>query len=130
MLTLEKFLASSVVDNDPVLSTRPDLSLTNIALYVLALVRFVEQFKKMTGREKKQTVLKFVREMIEKIADETNPNEDKDRIVLEQVLKTLIPSLIDSLVSIENESLVPSACVVRVCRGRKCRCCSNGCIVC
>jgi len=62
----------------------------------------VAQFDNLSGTEKKSVVMRSVMSIVSRIADEEDEQELTYNIYLEEVLKILVPPLIDTLIQITN----------------------------
>ena len=85
-------------------------SFGNMVDIIPNLIRIVEKYKQFSGIEKKQMVL----ELIEQFIDRTDGFGDDD--LVDPILKTIVPSVIDNLIKVEDKKLVLR-------KKRKYRCC-------
>ena len=81
------------------------ITLSTIVQVTAHLMQLVETITKLNGFEKKQLVLQALRVLIEEIADEKDPNESQEKIILERVLEALLPTVIDQLIVVERGQL-------------------------
>jgi hypothetical protein len=77
-----------------------NFSLGTIVDIIPHLIICVEKYKTLSGIEKKRLVL----ELIERFIDRTDGFGD-DAIV-DPIIKTIVPSVIDNLIKVENKKLV------------------------
>lgn len=64
------------------------------------LIRCVEKYKQLSGIEKKRLVI----ELIERFIDRTDGFGDDEFV--DPILKTIVPSVIDNLIKVEDKKLV------------------------
>ena len=65
----------------------------------------VAQFDNLSGTEKKSVVMRSVMSIVSRIADEEDEQELTYNIYLEEVLKILVPPLIDTLVEVDANQI-------------------------
>jgi hypothetical protein len=75
-------------------------SFGNMVDIIPNLIRIVEKYKQFSGIEKKQMVL----ELIEQFIDRTDGFGHDD--LVDPILKTIVPSVIDNLIKVEDKKLV------------------------
>jgi hypothetical protein len=77
-----------------------NFSLDTIVDIIPHLIRCVEKYKTLSGIEKKRLVL----ELIECFIDRTDGFGDDT--VVDPIIKTIVPSIIDNLIKVEDKKLV------------------------
>jgi type III secretory pathway component EscS len=82
-----------------------NVTVANITGIIISLMTAVEQYKSLSGVEKKAVVVRALEVIVGLIADETDDDESKTKLVLEAVLQRMLPSLIDAIIEIENGNL-------------------------
>ena len=80
---------------------KQSVTLTNVVGIVVKLMQSVAQFDNLSGTEKKAVVMSSIMSIVERIADEEDEHELKYNIFLEEVLTSLVPPLIDTLVKVD-----------------------------
>ena len=76
--------------------TYNDVNIANLIHVILHTMEIIEDYGALTGQEKKQTVIN----VINFIVDEINKNEE-----LGPIIKSMIPSVIDSIIKVDKGSI-------------------------
>ena len=77
-----------------------NFSLGTVVDIIPNLIRCVEKYKTLSGTEKKRLVL----ELIDRFIDRTDGFGDDT--VVDPILKTIVPSVIDNLIKVEDKKIV------------------------
>ena len=84
---------------DTLLPTFEDFSVETLMVIIPKLIAHVQMYKKFTGSQKKQMIIAMVRHIID-ITD--GPGNDE---ILDPIFKRLVPSIIDTLVAVDQGKL-------------------------
>ncbi len=72
---------------------------------VIRLVRIVEEYRFLEGEDKKQLVLRVVQHWVQQVADENDPDESETKILLENILDSVVPFIIDAAVDVDKNGI-------------------------
>lgn len=94
---LDNVLTDKLIDD--VSKTYKNFSTENIMDILPTLITFADRFKTLAGCDKKELVIS----LLNKIIDKTDgPGNDE---LLDPILKKLVPSIIDTLIKVDNKTL-------------------------
>ena len=85
---------------------RNDITIGNVINVVVDLMQRVAKYKTLTGKEKKIAVTQALMILVSLVADESNEHESAKKLLLEELLTDMLPTLIDTIVSIDGNKLV------------------------
>ena len=76
-----------------------NLSMDNIVDFVPELIKCAEKYKNLSGLEKKQLVVDLLKNLID------STDGFGDDAVVDPILKSLVPSIIDNLIKVDKKQL-------------------------
>lgn len=82
------------------------LSIADVVGLTTHLVSVLHAYHNIPGTDKKKVVLHTISVLIADIADEDDPLECQQKVVLERVLDSIIPPLIEQLLYVDKNGLL------------------------